>query len=477
MAETQVGSRNANFVEHLRLIHFTMLAVCLAALVAITSTAPSYLERSAEETNQLLALGGQWQTGEWLQKVIADKKSALSPSPASATKMLSYRFGSERKLFVVPQPGHDRGSPLPDGGARSWFVLATKLGDDGHALTVNKMRFETVADAQATWNMLDRFRYAVTFTNARDGWYVDGAGKSADLKFEAATENASRGESSANAVVVLNLYLRADLLDHFASPQEASQSSNTALLNVRRDSSSCYLYAANLQPPAGRYILRADCASEPINLQLLFVRGLSSPRPGLGDFAHAFPNLDDLTKHLTGLSLADLQLFIDAEKKRSGEKVEILGAKLPEDSVAFWGTILLLALTGYFWVIFRDFVSREMTDEPTVNVPWIGYAKDRTSRLAFIVSLAFVFYTSVHLTWAGVDSEVMGEPGAPIFGIQLYNPKHLLYGLCLMTVVALLVAIFLDHRRISEPRLSPRSAARDNPSAASTECGRRHTSP
>jgi hypothetical protein len=453
MTETQVGSRDASFVEHLRLIHFTMLAVCLAALVAITSTAPSYLERSAEETNQLRALGRQWQAGEWLQKVIADKKSALSPSPAPATKILSYRFGSERKLFVVPQPGHDRqGSPLRDGGARSWFVLATKLDDDGHALTVNKMSFETVADAQATWNMLDRFRYAVTFTNARDGWYVDGAGKSADLKFEAATENASIGESSANAVVVLNLYVRADLLDHFASPQEASQSSNTALLNVRRDTSSCYLYAATLQPPAGRYILRADCASEPINLQLLFVRELSSPRPGPGDFAHAFPNLDDLTKHLTGLSLADLQLFIAAERTRSGEKVEILGAKLPQDTVAFWGMILLLALTGYFWVVFRDFVSRERTDEPTVNVPWIGCAKDRTSHLAFIVSLAFVFYTSVHLTWAGVHPEAMGELGVPIFGIQLYNPKHLLYGLGLMTVAALLVAIFLDHRRISEPR-------------------------
>jgi hypothetical protein len=111
-----------------------------------------------------------------------------------------------------------------------------------------------------------------------------------------------------------------------------------------------------------RYLLRADCASEPSDLQRRAVQALLPPRPGQGDFAHSFPNVDDLAKHLTGLSLDDLQLFLAAEQKRSGEQVEILGAKLPQDTIAFWGMILLLVVTGYFWVVLQDFANRNTID-------------------------------------------------------------------------------------------------------------------
>jgi len=442
MSDSPAEARAASFAEHLRLIHLTLLAVCLAAMIAVTSTTPSYLDRSAEETKQLLDLKSQWQNGDWLEKYIGDRRSQIqSLIPTTPKKYLSYRSKSRVDLFLAPQPGQNRSAiRLSDGGSTDWLVLATAAGTEAHGLPKEELKFETIGDAQMVWNTLDRYRYVFILKNHGNGWITNGVGSLDDLTF--ISETPQEGTPDTDQIHLLRFYLRADLLAHLTSPKEASRDSAAVSQAITGDNSRCYLYGATARPPAARYVLRAECTSEPIDLQLGFVHGLLPPRPGQGDFAHSFPNVDDMARHLTELSLGDLQLFIAAEQKRSGEMVEILGAKLPQDAVAFWGTILLLAVTAYFWVVLRDFAGQGTASGTDSTVAWIGSSKNFVSRIAFLLTLVIPLSTGVVLAWNGMGAAV-----------SLYG--RACYGVAVCAIAALLVIIAWWHYKITRRESPP----------------------
>lgn len=436
MSETPAEARAESFVEHLRLIHLSLLAVCLAIIIAVTSTVPSRLDRSSEETKQLLDLRTQWQAGDWLNKTLVDIKTKVrreDDAAISTNKVTGYRSKAGDVFFSPPQPGRNRmGGRSDDGGSLDWLVLATSSDAEARALPKKDMKWETVGDAEQVWDTLDRHRYAVFLHDYGDGWSInESTGASDELK-----PHMVPNRSDADQIHV-RFYLRTDLLAHLASPREASRSSMTASQNIGRDYSKCYLYGVSARGPAVRYIFRADCASEPIDLQLRLVRDLPWPRPGQGDFAHSFPNLDDLAKHLKGLSLGDLQLFIASEQRRSGEKVEIFGAKLPQDSVAIWGIGLLLVVIAYFWIVLRQFTSNPAMARVESTVAWIGTAKDAVSRTAFATSLAIPLVTAGLLAISGMSAQA-----------SFWNA---LYALGAVIIAFLLGAVALCHYKLTRP--------------------------
>src|SRR5262249_36314922 len=126
--------------------------------------------------------------------------------------------------------------------------------------------------------------------------------------------------------------------------------------------------------------------------------------PVPGQFPQSFSNVHELAKHLTGLSLDDLQTFLSAEKIRSGEKVELLGAKLPSESIANWGLAILLAIAAYFFAVFRDFTHRVQPDDAAWKVPWIGTSIEAASRIVFICTILIPPSTAAYLAWHGIHS-------------------------------------------------------------------------
>jgi hypothetical protein len=188
--------------------------------------------------------------------------------------------------------------------------------------------------------------------------------------------------------------------------------------------SSCVLLARFISLDI---VLRAKCRSEDVLALSLLTSGIPSPPP-IGDFSESFPDVADLAKHLQALPLKDLQTFFHGEMSRSGEKIELPGVKLPAQGITSWGIIIVLALEGYFFVVFRELSGRITSGDKAWDVPWIGISSDNVSRAAFVASMLMVLIAVGYLSWNGVKST------SNIWVIVLY-------GMGFMGSVAFVVAI------------------------------------
>lgn len=130
MAETETldpfNRDTSTFVEHLRLVHFTLVLTCLVALIAASSQAPTSAARAYEEVNQLIILKDRWQGGRWLYDEINRNKSSID--------QIELVLGSpERTITFLPVTL--LWPPLNHGTSYYWFLLATT--DDFTAVTID----------------------------------------------------------------------------------------------------------------------------------------------------------------------------------------------------------------------------------------------------------------------------------------------------------------------------------------------------
>src|SRR5580658_10155890 len=70
-------SDTSRFVEHLRLVHFTLIATCLITMIAITSQERSSAARAYEQTNQLLQMNDRWHGGQWVRDLIQQERAGI----------------------------------------------------------------------------------------------------------------------------------------------------------------------------------------------------------------------------------------------------------------------------------------------------------------------------------------------------------------------------------------------------------------
>ena len=105
--------------------------------------------------------------------------------------------------------------------------------------------------------------------------------------------------------------------------------------------------------------------------------------------------------------------------------------------------ILLLVVSGYFWVVLRDFANRNTIDSADSTVAWIGFSKDNVSRLAFLLTLLIPLGTAGLLAWNGIGTAT-----------SLY--RRISYALAALAVALLIAIISSCHRTITGKR--PNSA-------------------
>src|SRR6266436_2078576 len=447
-ASSATSADNSSFVEHLRLVHFTLIAACLIISIAITSQPPSSAARAYEQTNQLLRIRDIWQSGEWLRNFVAQQQAIISPrlgfaAPSFAPFQVVYppesstmKFDEQvNNVLVRIQPIYWR-----PGAAQLTKGVANQSRIGTNALEKDDIPFDDLAAAIRIWNRLDVFRSLLVPTKMLDGWLGAFAfdmhtkrrvGVVLNLK-----EKSTGITPKDKPIFILQpeLLLREDLItllqnDPYISDEPLTVDIYKELSKLVSDvDTQCFFF----HHP--RIVLRAECGSATVSPQSTLANAIS-PTPPPGDFSQSFPDIDDLAKHLAGLSLQDLQTFFRAEKDRSGDKIELPGVKLPGEAVTSWGVAILLVIEGYFCVVFRETSQRLTPEDKAWNVPWIGISRDGPSGIAFVLSMLVVIFTLGYLGWRGIH-----------FSTELL-PKTL-YGVAFLISVCFVAAVF-SYRRAS----------------------------
>jgi len=343
-AGDEARANHSSFVEHLRLVHFTLCLTCFIAIIAVTAKSSSSAQRAYDQSNLLLKLQTKWDGGKWLDN-LASERSVHNPAFEAKVEAT----GNPPRSFLFRPAG--AGTPLE---RYSWFAFAKA---DKGGLTALKPHvgksFTNIEDAETVWNMLGEFQYVVTPSLVHDGWMIKPTVVDAKLNGGAPVAISPRTDSQTGDVAVTRWFLVSGVEEYMAFEGEAFR---TAALDVMKNrKATCYFIAIargkvnpnnSFRRPFQAFImLPAECKVEKIDLRQLLGNSVLSAEFPLGDFKHSFPDASDLGRNLKTLKLAELRDYFQAEQDRAGDKVELPLIKLPAESVAYWGTATIFLLT------------------------------------------------------------------------------------------------------------------------------------
>jgi hypothetical protein len=422
----------SDFVEHLRLVHFTWIAASMITLIAITSQETSSAARAYTQTNDLLKASSRWHFGLWATSLITQRRQTVFQSKNIVERQkVSLEVVTPTRTQEVEFSADLKGSwRLADIGSQGDGKSIGKdlriPDNDDNAKRELSPNFNNLDGAMKIWDRLNRFQYIVFVNDLKAGWYVQLYGSHQPVSIAPSQNPTSSLGDSRTEITLGNpgLLLRQDLLDTLkrgpwlygdARLAVSGQTSdpyvdayNTLLKLVSDDKQAdCYYFDRDHM-----IVLRAECVVDYFPLQLALTDGLIPATP-LGNFARSFPDVEELAKHLSELSLSDLQTFFLAEKNRVGDKVEFPGVKVPGEAITSWGLIIIVALLAYFGIMLREFSLRVTPDDNAWKVPWIGASRDILSRTAFLASLVFALSTVGYLAanCALKDSSVLTRAG------------------------------------------------------------------
>ncbi len=110
-----------------------------------------------------------------------------------------------------------------------------------------------------------------------------------------------------------------------------------------------------------------------------------------GPFGRSFPDLASVTEYLRDLTFPRLLDVLQAEARRSPERVELFGAKIPSDQIARWGTLALFVVQMYLLLDISALV-RVSANEPRAlaETPWLGTYETSVARLATVMTAAIL---------------------------------------------------------------------------------------
>jgi hypothetical protein len=390
----QTSEDLSNFIDHLRTVHFTLILTCLIGVVAISSKTESSASRAYDETNILLKLRDKWKDAKWL--------SEFGNRYSDANGLLTTRLLVEGRK---PTDLIFKSEPL------GWYTFAAKKDQRLSPLKFDLVRkFDTVSDAEKVWNAVSENRYVERLKQAHDGWIIQIDGSTLEAKLEGWTQLPQDTEDPQKIDYDKRRY-GSFLLRENDNPFPITRSQASAIEKLRENSrATAFLYFVDSSPGLLResmitelLLLPADGTIEAVDLASQLSSSIVPLGSPTGDFAHSFPDVADLAKNLKTLSLIELQSYFKAEKDRTGDKIEFPLLKLPSESVAYWGTAVMFFLNLYWFVVFRDFMSRVTPGNKAWNAAWIGISTEPYSKALFVATALFPGLAAAYAIFLGAD--------------------------------------------------------------------------
>ena len=346
-----VHGMSKDFVEHLRTVHFALIAVSVGLIALMLSSKPYNPEMALIQLSQIMQLQKSWST-DW----IVDR-GGLETAPLLETPF------EQKSEQVYTLDGQFYGDLTFKGQTEHSMALFEGLKDTVHCESsdIDTTSFpKTLAEFQPWWNGL------ATPCEVYLPQVVSGRGTVEDWK--------------ANQMTVIGQIKTIGLHDR-AAPKAAS----TIKLGISRTTQNgkhSFSYFGHLFDKAYRIPITQVQMSRIGQKEIASFFNWSE-----GSFDESFFDLSRAGRVVMALEFSDVQRLLSQSGTHTTEVFEAFGMKFPAGQITLWGAIIILGIQLYFVAYLKQFSSRLKNHDSNNEVPWIGIDPSSLSRLLFFSTM------------------------------------------------------------------------------------------
>jgi hypothetical protein len=376
-----------DYVEHLRSVHFTLIAACIALIVIITSGRAYDPDLVIKQVDQISSYKDSW-SETWLRFLQApdlpfnQSKGSYSEVPGAESLLSCTHVKAGNRFFRLGVTDNPR---LVLFGYTPATPSSKSESSSGKAIDASSFP-EVIHDFEYLWN---NPALVLEFEKiAKTGDYVEGAPRPAyfsNPKFKNSGSFVCATHPDAHAEELK--------LDGWA------QHGDTLLILLR--SSSGVILALPVYPSRFAF-------SPPRNLR----RSLSNTpatAPDPAGFENEFSELAIAVGDNNYQMWEGLRKLLADEVGR-GDSFEAFGLKFPTSQVTVWGIIVILLLQLYLAVYLIQLSQKEFTfEDPGADVPWIGINMSLPGRAIYFMTLIALPWFTVLLLCARAGVRKLGR--------------------------------------------------------------------
>ncbi|HEY2498952.1 MAG TPA: hypothetical protein VGK24_17955 [Candidatus Angelobacter sp.] len=438
--EEKAEENSQDFVEHLRTVHFALLASCIALFVVLTSPTPADFGKAEAALGEINDIATTW--NPHLMKAAFDRKE--NEIAAQCNKELPSVYaddGSKIYLFKF-----ERTQFLRESRAKWYFLTNYFEGLDGVSSPASS------------------FQSPPNLAKFRELW---------DSSFTVLCPTGVGDQAQFSQPNQTSSYLALQPFPNKLPPELAAKPrvdvKLTAVMQLAKTGSKAYgeevpVFAGGYND-GRRFVTIETPASWITPTDKVRWRDeiiLARPNSHLvhADFKSAFPELAAVAKDdIQDMRLGDLSKLLGIEMNFAKVSFEAFGIRFPAENTSRWGVLLVLGIQLYFWLHFREYRKRS----PGSSIAWIGAYGDRVSRSVFqttalLLPIATVVFAAVHTPTTGIrlwdvylsTAAIAASILISAFTLIQYNARlaKLKRGIVsLLLVVALLLAIMIQLAR------------------------------
>jgi len=389
-----------DYIEHLRTVHFSLIAICIALGVVVSSTNRREVSRARAQLQLINESLRSWNPDALnsfakLRMAELSKQSGTSlptslfvPAPPNANVMVMDSEPAKPDLLALHFTEQNwmiegRVRSIPSLLHRQWLFPGQKFSTlyvDHPYITISAP--ETLTQFRQLWDALASTKSIVVPTKLATTLYTWRTP-------EGDREHPWNGRAESLSITKRGFHLEATA----SAPEQDTCTFQLARTDPSEDSvykaiaaalakSTPYFYVCleltdnnNLSFVPVTDFRTIDFDSQGVLLDLIRSQQVTrkdGPLVPHGTFEYSFSSLNEITKNYQQLSLNAFGPILESEQQRAGESFEALGIKFPADQVTRWGLLILLAVQSYLCVMLRERSQGLPSSDAECGVPWVG---------------------------------------------------------------------------------------------------------
>jgi hypothetical protein len=388
-----------DFVEHLRTVHFTLIALCIGLTILASFPSKTEIQRAHDQVLEILKV-----TNEWDSNLIAKEIETFQRENIKAQNGDDFTIRNEGIFGNFALTTNKAGGEPPTLYTPVFPFMhdcTLKLDfpkelHDQVTLTAAVPVYEPPIRTEAANNqcpqnaLVDKPPNLRLFALLWDDLLSTGEVTFPNIVKSCAAFRGSEGKVTRLECNIQPLSDYHDVFSHYVFFKFYTKLAPETILKQASGSEGCFMTVTNFEDSGSALTLIMPVsrfAHFPVDGQKLLVQRSSQwgQKYKLG-FKDAFPELASVDGPFEDADIGSAERILGAEAKRTGDAFEAAGLKIPAEVAVQFGVLLIPGVQLYMLVHLREFGNRVDRDAG-FEVAWIGVYVSRLARVMPFLSL------------------------------------------------------------------------------------------